>query len=470
MIIAVFVLSVILAVFLLTTDIRHQPIRYFGMMWILIGLGCVKPIIEEYLGPHFWIASGSGVPFVWQSFGVFCSVLALHLAPFYYLMFALACSGFLDRVDGLVPRKMVKLFILLIPLISFGVVLPRSLRVYSDNRNFLLLSIWTVPYLAAGVALFSCAYRKAVGKRAKQQALLLCHLAIPTGIVSLFTCYVLRAFGFHHAWVVNRWFVLATFIFYLYVISHYGLLGIKLRIEKKRLDTTLKAVVSGTSILNHTVKNEVLKIILSATDIQGMKERNSSACEEDLQVILNSARHLEAMAHRIKATMHEIVLTETGCDVAGLIEKAIRLVSPDLAGKQVKIVKEDWPKIIMRCDETQMVEVLANLLQNAIEAFPPAIEGEIRIKVENTKNHMLLLIRDNGAGISPEVLPFIMDPFFSTKGKHVNYGLGLSYCYRVLQKHGGTIEIESEPKVGTTVWLAFPAWRISCPGQMKAPR
>lgn len=86
--------------------------------------------------------------------------------------------------------------------------------------------------------------------------------------------------------------------------------------------------------------------------------------------------------------------------------------------------------------------------------------GDIHISLHGNKKQMSLVIKDNGEGISRENLPFVCDPFFTTKPRTMNFGLGLSYCYNVMKQHGGTLEIESGEDAGTTVSLGFPVKKV----------
>ncbi len=67
-----------------------------------------------------------------------------------------------------------------------------------------------------------------------------------------------------------------------------------------------------------------------------------------------------------------------------------------------------------------------------------------------------IVIRDNGEGIPPENLPKIFDPFFTSKDVGEGMGLGLSICYRIMQQHGGSIEVRSERGVYSEFTLRFP--------------
>jgi signal transduction histidine kinase len=75
-------------------------------------------------------------------------------------------------------------------------------------------------------------------------------------------------------------------------------------------------------------------------------------------------------------------------------------------------------------------------------------------------NYLHIRVSDQGEGIAPENLQKIFDPYFSTKqrGAQKGMGLGLTHCRVVIREHGGTIAIESRPNAGTTVTVCLPAW------------
>jgi signal transduction histidine kinase len=120
-------------------------------------------------------------------------------------------------------------------------------------------------------------------------------------------------------------------------------------------------------------------------------------------------------------------------------------------------------------DEDKLIQVIFNLLRNAVEAMPG--EKKIFIRAENIvisdKNslsvsegqYVKILIEDKGIGISAENLERIFDPYFSTKqaGTQKGMGLGLSICFSIIKKHGGNISVESEVGKGTIVTIYLPA-------------
>jgi signal transduction histidine kinase len=100
------------------------------------------------------------------------------------------------------------------------------------------------------------------------------------------------------------------------------------------------------------------------------------------------------------------------------------------------------------------------LLVNAYQAIEERIgesgkTGEIWLKTQPRANGVAIIVRDSGAGIAAENLDRIFDPFFTTKKVGMGTGLGLSTCFNIVERHGGTLVAESEPDVETTftVWL-----------------
>jgi two-component system, cell cycle sensor histidine kinase and response regulator CckA len=153
--------------------------------------------------------------------------------------------------------------------------------------------------------------------------------------------------------------------------------------------------------------------------------------------------------------------------VAGLVEESARAA---LSGSRVRCefqLPDDlwWSEV----DEGQVAQVVRNIVLNAREAMPEG--GVISVLAENAVlvshpslppgNYIRMTIADQGPGIPGEVLPKIFDPYFSTKqrGSQKGMGLGLTICHAIVQKHGGAIDVESKTGIGTTFHIHFPACR-----------
>jgi signal transduction histidine kinase len=112
-------------------------------------------------------------------------------------------------------------------------------------------------------------------------------------------------------------------------------------------------------------------------------------------------------------------------------------------------------------DRELIVNALAELLANAVEATATGQSPEIRIVIENTSadGRLEISVIDHGVGMSPTTLQHCFDPFYSDKPAGRQTGLGLSRARAMLQAMGGQIEMRSAPGTGTTARLSIPDWR-----------
>ena len=159
--------------------------------------------------------------------------------------------------------------------------------------------------------------------------------------------------------------------------------------------------------------------------------------------------------------------------LSGVIQDAVRLaVSGSKLRCDFSLADDLW---LAKVDAGQVGQVIRNLVLNAREAMPEG--GAISVRAENVVlgpqedsslspgNYVRVSITDSGGGIEKELLPKIFDPYFSTKrrGRQKGMGLGLAICHTIIQKHGGTISVKSEPGAGTAFSLLLPATRKLLP-------
>ena len=113
----------------------------------------------------------------------------------------------------------------------------------------------------------------------------------------------------------------------------------------------------------------------------------------------------------------------------------------------------------VRGDANALTHAFMNLCVNAVDAMPE--QGLLRLRTRNAgEREVEVQVEDTGSGMSTEVLNRAMDPFYTTKPTGKGTGLGLSLVYSTIRAHGGELELQSEPGVGTRVVLRLPAWLI----------
>ncbi|MEW6161030.1 MAG: ATP-binding protein [Verrucomicrobiota bacterium] len=175
--------------------------------------------------------------------------------------------------------------------------------------------------------------------------------------------------------------------------------------------------------------------------------------EEGLDRVKNIVADLRTFTHPNMDAFESV-------DVAAAVATALRFVSHECKAP-IHVEKEVGEGLTIWGNRNQIIQVLVNLLQNALDALrTKSFTNEkptlwLTAQAEGGKTR--LAIKDNGPGIAPENLPRIFDPFFTTKDIGEGMGLGLTICYRIVQNHGGKIRARSDPGEFTEIEIEFPS-------------
>jgi signal transduction histidine kinase len=147
------------------------------------------------------------------------------------------------------------------------------------------------------------------------------------------------------------------------------------------------------------------------------------------------------------------------CDPEKIVRTAKRLLAGEL-NADVRLEEEVQDQVIIFGSENQLVQLLVNVLQNALHATAKnkaaGKERVVRISVSADTTHSILSIWDNGTGIKEDHRARIFDPFFTTKDVGQGTGLGLSICHTIVKQHGGEIVVQTE-------WGRFTQFMIRIP-------
>jgi len=152
-----------------------------------------------------------------------------------------------------------------------------------------------------------------------------------------------------------------------------------------------------------------------------------------------------------------------GVDVSAVVDEALSLLAHRLQMQNVEIVKDLGPMPPVMADFGQLRQSFVNIALNACEAMGAG--GTLTATARAAGGTVDVRIADTGPGIAPEHLSRIFDPFFTTKEKGT--GLGLSVVFGIIERHGGTLEVESRVGSGTTVIVRLPV--SSAPTLRTAP-
>lgn len=143
-------------------------------------------------------------------------------------------------------------------------------------------------------------------------------------------------------------------------------------------------------------------------------------------------------------------------DLNALIEDQVRLLEHTTLGKVRLEIRTEEGLPPVEGDPAALSHVLMNLCVNALDAMPGG--GSLFLSTRSLGSDSVEVeVADTGSGMPPEVLARALDPYFTTKPQGKGTGLGLAMVYSTVKAHGGSLELNSQPGLGTRVHLRFPA-------------
>jgi two-component system NtrC family sensor kinase len=168
--------------------------------------------------------------------------------------------------------------------------------------------------------------------------------------------------------------------------------------------------------------------------------RESTRCGEIVRNLLSFARQSKN------------VFAEHGLNA--IVDRSLMTVQHLMKNNAIECHVEPLADDRLTCDANELQQAFVALLVNAAEAMPSG--GELWIRGETRPDSIVASVTDTGIGIPKDVLPYIFEPFVSTKGDEKGVGLGLAAVYGILRRHDATIEVQSEVGKGTTFRMTIP--------------
>jgi two-component system, NtrC family, sensor kinase len=230
-------------------------------------------------------------------------------------------------------------------------------------------------------------------------------------------------------------------------------------IQAERL-AALGALAAGVA---HEVKNP-LAIVLQDIDFLKSSLYNNARMLDVTNRIEKSVLRAEYIVEGLLSYSREISIKSEEMDIGPVIDETLSYIDRPLSLKEIRVMKwyaPELPMLIM--DSNQIIRVFINIFMNAIEAMQEGgilgIRTEL-VKDETDQAYVKIVVSDTGEGIPGDRIHRIFDPFFTTKNTEVNTGLGLSISKGIIEKHNGSIDIESEPGRGTRVIIELPVGHL----------
>jgi signal transduction histidine kinase len=227
-------------------------------------------------------------------------------------------------------------------------------------------------------------------------------------------------------------------------------------VQNKKL-SSLGILTSGVA---HQLNNPLNNI---STSCQILLEESGKTDPELMRKMLSN---IEQEVSRAKDTVKGLLEFSRDRDFAlvpvslnEIVERSIRLVSSQVPSG-IEIQKDIPKDLILNIDSQRMQEVFLNLIMNAVQAIDSSA-GLIKISARPDYDFgiAIITVEDTGVGIPEKNFSMIFDPFFTTKEVGIGTGLGLSIVYGILQKHQGTISVESRVGEGARFIIHLPLHR-----------
>jgi two-component system cell cycle sensor histidine kinase/response regulator CckA len=254
------------------------------------------------------------------------------------------------------------------------------------------------------------------------------------------------------------------------VVRHAAALRDHLRLQRQlHLVQRMETVGQLAGGIAHEFNN-ILTAIIGFGTLLAERVAADEAAVGQVQEILSGTERATTLTRDLLAFSRRQVLRPTTVALSELVPQLARMLRGVLGSHTELHVRCAERVSLILADRAQLEQAITNLAINARDAMPHG--GRLYIELDEVVldaaycdahvsakpgRHVRLTITDTGVGIPPDMLPHVFEPFFTTRDRATSSGLGLSTVYGIVKQTGGNIWVYSEPNVGTTFKLYFPA-------------
>jgi len=215
-----------------------------------------------------------------------------------------------------------------------------------------------------------------------------------------------------------------------------------------------------SAILAHEIRNPLASIRGTAEIL--LEEGTSAASKgEFLGILVKESDRLNRVVEDFLRMARPDPISKIPCDLNEELGNMIILLSAEARASEVSLQLAPSPLPQFTGDGQKLRQAFMNLILNGIQASPVGGRVDISTLFDRESGSIVIRFSDKGPGISPEAIGRIFEPFFTTKGNGT--GLGLPITKKIIEGHGGTLEVESEPDSGATFKVLLPVSRVTTP-------
>jgi len=224
-------------------------------------------------------------------------------------------------------------------------------------------------------------------------------------------------------------------------------------LEKKFYESQKLAAIGQLSAgIAREVRNPLSSIKMSLQILEKRLQPDGNDLKR-FRIAQREVEHLEKLVSDVLIYAKPLDPHKEPSDMRAVVEGALAMVEKSLKDKNIEVHKrfpEDLRSIPV--DQAMLRQALINLFQNASDAMEPG--GQLTISLKDMKHLITIEIEDNGCGIAEDDLPHLFNPFFTRKS--YGTGLGLTQVKKIVDQHGGEIEVTSKMGEGTRFIISLP--------------
>jgi signal transduction histidine kinase len=238
----------------------------------------------------------------------------------------------------------------------------------------------------------------------------------------------------------------------------HGLIQNRHVLSETRQQLRLTERVAELGTLAASMAHEIgtpMNVILGRAEML-LQRTDDEAMKKGLTIITVQVERITRLMNQLLACARRDPPTFRPVDLRDVIKNCLDAVEERVNQHGVQVISEQDEELPhIHADSDLMMQVLLNLVLNAVQAMPKS--GTLRVTaVRDGEQHIKLTVADTGHGIPSDILPTIFEPFVTTKERGKGTGLGLAVVHGIVQEHDGSITVTSTPGQGTTFTLRLP--------------
>lgn len=365
-------------------------------------------------------------------------VSALYLVNLYNPSF----QSFLI-LNSIVIIGYLKRRLLISNIIAFLIVL-----LYLNNYNMIMIMF--VPYLLLYI-LYKVKEKRNINEFIFMDTFLIIYYVILIIWISIFNNNLYNSFSFSKIIYILIFNYIIIHVVYIVYIMGEKIIKDNIRYNEIKKDSKMKMSLFK---ITHEIKNPI-SVIKAYLDMLDTSDRNQ--VEKYIPIIKKEIKRLLNLLQDFLLVNKANVKFDI-MDINMLLEDVIDQERSMLKKENIKLESKLLDdEIYINGDYNRLSQVIINIIKNSKEAINKNEKGKIIVKSKVVDNDVIIIVKDNGVGISKKHLEKIKEPFYTTKTRGT--GLGVSISQEIIKAHNGKIIYESEENVGTKVTIKIPLFR-----------